>query len=174
MRKAIVFAVIAALLTLLAVPEDSSSCERPRFRMMGRRAYASPTYAMGQPAYSTGQSRYAMPGSPEQLPPPRGKEFAARTVRIVAYDNYFEPKTINVAPGTTVRWENKGEHGHTVTSDSRQFDSELAVGQAYSRTFDRPGTYYYYCRFHKGMQGTIVVDGGSRGSGGYSSGRSGY
>src|SRR5512138_1719824 len=40
----------------------------------------------------------------------------AATVTVGAYDNYFEPKTICVPPGTTVRWVNYGTHHHTVTS----------------------------------------------------------
>jgi plastocyanin len=56
---------------------------------------------------------------------------------------------------------------HTVTSKDGRWDSgDLAPGATYSVTFQPPGIYYYFCRHHKGMQGTIVVGGSS--SGGYS------
>jgi plastocyanin len=82
---------------------------------------------------------------------------------IGASDDYFEPGTVKVQPGTTVKWVNNGKHKHTVTSNDGRWDSgDLAPGATYSVTFTRPGTFSYFCRHHKGMKGTIVV-----GSGGY-------
>jgi len=124
------------------------------------RVYAAPPMYYAGPRY-TYQPSYA-PG------------YAARpttAVTVGAYDNYFEPKTINVQPGTTVRWMNYGKHPHTVTSNDGRWDSgDIPPGAAYSATFQHPGTYYYYCRHHtKGnMRGTIVVGGGGyAGSPGY-------
>ena len=33
----------------------------------------------------------------------------------------------------------------------------VAPGQRFSRTFDAPGTYAYYCEIHPHMRGQIVV-----------------
>jgi len=96
---------------------------------------------------------------------------------IGAYDDYFQPGTINVPPGTVIRFVNYGRHTHTVTSKDGQWDSgDLQPGYVYTARFVYPGTYYYYCRHHKGMQGTVVVGGGGYGpSGGYGgAGSSGY
>ena len=94
----------------------------------------------------------------------------------ISCDNYFEPTTLNIPPGTTVRWVNYGKHPHTVTSKDGGWGSgDIPRGAAYSATFQYPGTYYYYCRHHTKdkMQGTIVVGAGGRGGPG-SSGSSGY
>jgi len=75
------------------------------------------------------------------------------------YDNRFEPPILTVPAGTTVRWTNHGEHKHTVTSDSGDWNSkELETEGFYFYTFTRPGTYPYHCEVHPGeMRGTIVV-----------------
>ncbi len=75
------------------------------------------------------------------------------------YDNRFDPPTLTVPAGTTVRWTNHGQHKHTVTSDEGDWGSEgLAPGGAYSYTFTSPGEYPYHCEVHPGqMRGTVVV-----------------
>ena len=46
----------------------------------------------------------------------------------------------------------------TVTSDDGVFDSgDLASGQTFSFAFDKPGTYWYFCRPHPFMRGRVVV-----------------
>lgn len=115
--------------------------------------YAPPMY--GQPPYSHRPYAPAYPARPTTV------------ATVGAYDNYFEPKTINVQPGTTVRWVNKGRHPHTVTAQDDRWDSgDIAPGASYTATFQQLGAYYYYCRHHTAdkMQGTIVVgsqEGGS-------------
>src|SRR5262249_30530929 len=77
-----------------------------------------------------------------------------------AYDDFFDPGTINVQPGTTVVWVNQGRHNHTATSLDEAWDSgDIAPGRTYSVTFDRPGTFRYFCRHHtqERMEGTVVV-----------------
>jgi plastocyanin len=124
--------------------------------------YSAPTCQQpysSAPAY--GQSRSA--------PPSRVQPTTAANV--VMYDNNFQPKTINVQPGTTVRWTNNGTHNHTVTAKNGSWDSgDIRPGATYSATFQQPGTYYYYCRHHDGMQGTIVVGRGA--ANGYANPRS--
>src|ERR687886_2565021 len=34
---------------------------------------------------------------------------ARATMNVDAYDNFFQPKSVTVAAGTTVRWKNEGE-----------------------------------------------------------------
>src|SRR5262245_32080859 len=127
--------------------------------------YAPPTYYPTGPA--PGTAPRAMPPVPT-VPAP-----STTATAVSAADNRFEPPTLNVAPGTTVRWTNKGNHPHTVTDRGGKFDSgDIAPGGTYSVTFQNPGTYRYYCKHHKGMEGTIVVGeaskapaGGTGGSG---------
>ncbi len=70
----------------------------------------------------------------------------------------FEPATLTVAPGSTVRWFNDDALPHTVTATDGSWDSgNLAPGGTFERQFDSPGTYAYLCRYHPGQTGTIVV-----------------
>ena len=70
----------------------------------------------------------------------------------------FEPATLTIAPGSTVRWFNDDSLPHTVTATDGSWDSgNLAPGGKFERRFDSPGTYAYLCRYHPGQTGTIVV-----------------
>ncbi len=78
-------------------------------------------------------------------------------------DSFFSPRTIIISAGTTVTWTNMGSMNHTVTADNASFDSgALPPGSTFSRTFNTPGTFNYYCRFHGGpggvgMSGVVIV-----------------
>jgi plastocyanin len=163
-----------ALLSL--TPETAEACDH--------RFYGGPVYYQPAPVvYYSWPPYYAPPvyyqprayyAPPTYYQPPSGRASSparpTTTINIGASDDYFDPGKVNVQPGTTVRWVNKGRHKHTVTSNDRLFDSgDLAPGATYSVTFTRPGTYVYYCRHHtkEKMQGTIVVGGASSGSSGY-------
>jgi plastocyanin len=98
----------------------------------------------------------------------------------------YTPPEFTVSVGDEVVWQNTSSRGHTVTayedsipddaeffasggydseSEARdQFGSELGglidSGDAYTYTFEVPGTYEYFCIPHEqaGMVGTIVVE----------------
>src|SRR5437660_1487384 len=126
-----------ALLSLL--PQATEGCDRRSYS--SRASYGPPMYH--QPSYAG----------------PR------RVINIGMYDDYFQPGTINVPPGTIIRFVNYGRHTHTVTARDGTWDSgDLPPGANYSGQFTYPGTYYIYCRHHtkEKMQGTIVVGGGGR------------
>lgn len=73
-------------------------------------------------------------------------------------DSKYAPPELVVAPGTTVRWINRDEETHTVTSATESFKSGgLNLGDEYTHTFTAPGVYPYTCALHDFMQGTIVV-----------------
>ena len=104
--------------------------------------------------------------------------------RVSMTDDFgFDPKRFTISVGTTVRWTNDSEVGHTVTaydgripSDAAYFASGgfkaekaarndisgglIASGDTYEHTFETPGTYEYVCIPHEssGMTGTIVVE----------------
>lgn len=79
----------------------------------------------------------------------------------VSIENFaFNEATIEVAVGTTVTWTNNDPAPHTVTSTDGVFASgRLDGGATFSFTFTEPGEFAYFCEFHPGMQGTIVVTG---------------
>jgi len=86
---------------------------------------------------------------------------AVATVMTVAIRDYaFSPEAISVMPGTTLTWTNYDVAPHTVTGVSGPAplsSPELHQGQSWSYTFERSGTYRYYCAVHPSMIGTVVV-----------------
>ena len=80
-------------------------------------------------------------------------------------DDFFEPSTLKVGKGTTVKWTNDDSTLHTVTSGSPNsgepgavFDSSyLSGGKTYEYTFKKAGTFKYFCTLHPFMKGKIVV-----------------
>ncbi|MDQ4095563.1 MAG: plastocyanin/azurin family copper-binding protein [Actinomycetota bacterium] len=90
----------------------------------------------------------------------------------------FQPQKVEVSVGTTVRWTNEDEGvAHTVTSGKPKeqgipglsedkegrpdgvFNEELNdAGDTFEFTFDKPGTYTYFCAIHAPMTGTVVVE----------------
>ncbi|HVN51875.1 MAG TPA: cupredoxin domain-containing protein [Acidimicrobiales bacterium] len=72
----------------------------------------------------------------------------------------FTAPSVTVKAGQEIVWRNDGNVAHTVTETSgHDFNSpDIAPGQTYVQTFDKPGTYTYICSIHPDrMHGTIVV-----------------
>ena len=81
---------------------------------------------------------------------------AANTVNIK--NMAFNPSTITVQMGTTVKWVNMDNTAHTVTSDNGVFDSgNMDKGASFSYTFNQEGTFAYHCTLHPDMHGTVTV-----------------
>jgi plastocyanin len=89
------------------------------------------------------------------------QQVAAVEPGMVTINNFtFGPIALTVAPGTKVTWVNKDEEPHTVLSadGGLTFKSPaLDTDDKFSFTFDKPGTYKYFCSVHPHMVGTIVV-----------------
>ena len=85
---------------------------------------------------------------------------------VTALDNTFDDEAIRVRAGTTVRWTNHGRQDHDIApAEGHDWGADVgdfAPGDVYEHTFDRPGTYNYYCTIHgtaaRGMVGVVVVD----------------
>jgi plastocyanin len=89
-----------------------------------------------------------------------GRVNAAET-REVVIDNYkFAPADLTVPVGTTVTWVNHDEEVHTVTAadQPQSFKSAgLDTDDKFSFTFNKPGTYSYFCSIHSYMTAKIIV-----------------
>ena len=74
-------------------------------------------------------------------------------------DNFtFKPDTITVPVGTTVVWENDDNIVHTVVSRDGAFRSPaLDTEDKFSFTFDKAGTFEYFCSLHPYMKAKVVV-----------------
>jgi plastocyanin len=77
----------------------------------------------------------------------------------VKVDNFsFGPTTLTVAVGTTVTWTNRDDIPHTIVSTEKLFKSKvLDTDEKFSFTFDKAGTYPYFCSIHPKMTGSVVV-----------------
>jgi len=78
-------------------------------------------------------------------------------------DFQMVPQVLTVKVGTRVKFSNKDQAAHTVTSDTGLFDSgSLQKGEEFFYTFAAAGEYPYYCAPHggpggQGMSGKIIV-----------------
>jgi amicyanin len=77
----------------------------------------------------------------------------------VKIDNFsFSPASLEIKAGTTVTWTNADDIPHTVVSNDKIFKSKvLDTDQKFSFTFDKPGTYPYFCSLHPKMTAKVVV-----------------
>ena len=79
----------------------------------------------------------------------------------VSISNYmFAPGDIKVKVGTTVTWTNQDSVRHNVVSDDGMMpDGKLiAMGETYSYTFSKAGSYKYHCSPHPYMHGSVTVE----------------
>jgi len=79
----------------------------------------------------------------------------------VKIDNFtFGPTTLTVPVGTTVTWTNRDDIPHTVvsTDDPKTFKSKvLDTDEKFSFTFNKAGTFSYFCSMHPKMTGKVIV-----------------
>lgn len=105
----------------------------------------------------------------------KGGGGAGATVIAMKAGNVFDPVTFKSKVGGKVSWRNDDTSGqpHNVVADDGSFDSNpgcslidaakcLDEHATYSHTYDRAGTYGFYCTVHGakggvGMAGTVEV-----------------
>jgi plastocyanin len=84
-------------------------------------------------------------------------------VSVSADDFSFSPATVTVSVGDSVTWTLAGG-AHTTSSGSTPdldglWDQALTADAPFTFTFEEPGTYEYFCRFHADfMTGTVIVE----------------
>jgi plastocyanin len=91
--------------------------------------------------------------------PTRAKSEDKSSPTEVRVDNFsFAPETLTVSVNSTVTWVNKDDVPHVIASNDGLFKSKgLDTDDKYSYTFNKAGTYSYYCSIHPKMVGKIVV-----------------
>ena len=77
----------------------------------------------------------------------------------ITIDNFsFKRDTITVPLGTTVVWENDDDIPHNVVATDGEFrSSALDTEDKFSFTFNKAGTFDYFCSLHSFMKGQVVV-----------------
>jgi amicyanin len=85
---------------------------------------------------------------------------AMQTAKIEISNMQFTPARVVVKTGSQVTWVQQDVAPHVVIgSNSDELRSTtLRSGQSHTHTFNKPGTYEYYCSLHPSMRGTIVVE----------------
>lgn len=82
----------------------------------------------------------------------------AATVTIKIQDFLFQPNTLTINLGDSIKWTNQGAVPHTTTSDSNLWNSNnLLPGTSFVRIFNKAGKFPYHCHIHPGMTGTVTV-----------------
>ena len=110
------------------------------------------------PAPEPGPANYMAGPGPETLRVVNSSE--APEVRVRIEDFKFEPKTLNVRPGTKVTWVNKDDEPHSATSSEKpkRFDSGVLDSEgSFSFTFSDSGSFPYFCKLHPHMTGVVEV-----------------
>ena len=76
----------------------------------------------------------------------------------------FEPSTIKISTGDTVKFVNNKLAPHNAVFDGHEelshSDLAFAPGESWEKTFSTAGTFDFYCEPHRGagMVGTVVVN----------------
>jgi len=84
---------------------------------------------------------------------------AAKSAAVMMKNIQFNPKTVSVPKGGTVKWTNDDSVGHDVTGSDFKSGAAggLSQGDAFSHTFNQAGSFKYRCTVHPGMEGTVTV-----------------
>jgi plastocyanin len=74
-------------------------------------------------------------------------------------DNFtFKPDAITVPVGTRIVWVNDDDIPHSIVETTGKFHSAaLDTEDKFSFTFDKAGSYEYFCGLHPHMKGKVVV-----------------
>lgn len=97
--------------------------------------------------------------------PDRGERFPGQVkanAQVDMEEIEFAPTRVRVAAGSPVSWTNRDRVAHTVVEGSDTYNDftsgEVAPGQTYTRSFERPGTIEYRCTIHASMDGELRVE----------------
>jgi plastocyanin len=69
----------------------------------------------------------------------------------------FGPAPVGLHPGDTLVWQNDDVLRHSATARDKSFDIDLPAKTSVSITVGAPGTVAFFCKFHPGMTGTLVI-----------------
>lgn len=69
----------------------------------------------------------------------------------------FGPAPTGVRVGDLIEWVNADIFQHTATARNGAFDVDLKPGAKARTILKAPGVVSYYCRYHPGMTGRVVV-----------------
>lgn len=90
-------------------------------------------------------------------PPPPDNSVPAKLYFVnITNPQQFEPGSITIPIGSSIRWTNVDTNVHTA-SFSTFASGNLQPGNEYTHEFSRAGQFFYACNFHSNMRGTVNV-----------------
>lgn len=114
--------------------------------------------AMLAPRYARAQDTSGGSMHSDSMSSNLSSKMPSKSYGVEIRDFAFGPMTLTVPVGATVTWTNKDEEPHTVYSNDDVFRSKaLDTDEAFSFTFEKAGTYNYFCSVHPKMMATIIV-----------------
>lgn len=88
-----------------------------------------------------------------------GGAAAAEGDSVEIKDFNYLPANLKVKAGTEVTFTNADEFAHTVTAKDKSFDSgNMDKDAVFKQTFDKAGTYEYFCSIHNSMTAKVTVE----------------
>lgn len=79
-----------------------------------------------------------------------------KTVDVKIQNASFNPDSISISSGDTVKWTNMDSGTHTVVGT--YFSSgNISSGKSYEHKFTKAGTYNYSCSIDPSMKGVVIV-----------------
>jgi len=83
---------------------------------------------------------------------------APRSAKVDIASFKFMPERARVRQGGRVTFVNQDEAPHNAEAEDGSFDTvRQELGEKKAVSLDQPGTYEYFCRFHRFMNGTVEV-----------------
>lgn len=94
----------------------------------------------------------------DDVPEEEPEDDPAQTVDISISGSAFSSTSVTVNVGDTIRWTNNDSFSHTASEENGVFNTgTLSAGETVSITMTQAGSFDYFCVFHPGMMGTIIV-----------------
>ena len=82
---------------------------------------------------------------------------APRTYTVIIDKMKFGPVPSGLRVGDKIRWINRDLFRHTATATNRSFEIDLLPATEGTLVLKRAGTITFFCKFHPGMRGQLVV-----------------
>jgi len=103
---------------------------------------------------SGGMMGWSRSGSSPQTPVVADQQRVTVEIR----DFEYFPRDLTVAVDTEVTWTNRDAAPHTASDKADGWDTgTLDKGESASITFDKPGSYQYFCAIHPDMKASLTV-----------------
>jgi plastocyanin len=85
------------------------------------------------------------------------KPRAAKVFTVTLNSMVFGAAPVDLRVGDTIIWANDDIFDHTATADDSSFDVNIKSGTRVRTRLTKVGEVAFYCRYHPGMTGKLVV-----------------